>query len=162
MKRSLAPLVLGLLALLGAAGFMTQRLGALRLARTGRESAQTQLESALKLAAKEPGRFGTLAPASTPDGSLKPLAQELAAARSVSLGYLSENERDSDGGRRERQLVLRLLNAEHPQLVRFLEDIEARGGGARIKELHLRPSRELANAYEEAEVVIARATEKKP
>jgi hypothetical protein len=162
MSRSLLPLALGLLAVLAAGGAHLDRVGARDQVRLEREAAQAQLETALRQAATRPSRFGVLAAAPAADGSLKPLAQELAASRQVPLGYLSESERDGEGGRRERQLVLRLVNAPHPNLVRFLEDLEARGAGARVKEVHLRPSREHPDAYEEAEVVLARPAEKAP
>jgi hypothetical protein len=161
--------VLGLVALLvaGAGGFAADRGFSARTARAEREEAQGQLEKAVKLAAEHPRVFGPEAvvhPAG--DSTLKTVAQETATSRQVTIGFLSESERDADKGRRERQVIIRLVNAGHPNLIRFLQDLESHGGGARVKEIHVRPSREVPDAYEEAEIVLSKVSgapaDKKP
>lgn len=158
--------VLSLAALAAAAGgFSADRYAAARQAREEREEAQAALEKAVKLAADHPRAFGVHA--ITPvagESALKTLAQEFATSRSVTIGYLTESERESDKGRRERQVLIRLVNAGHPNLILFLQDLESRGGGAKVKEIHVRPSRDVADAYEEAEIVVSKLApeEKKP
>jgi hypothetical protein len=159
-------LALAVLAVAGAGGFAADRYAAAASARREREDAQQSLKKAVALAAEHPRAFGPDAPTPGGDSSLKTLAQEAATGRNVSLGYLSESERDTDKGKRERQVLVRLVNAGHPNLVLFLQDLETRGGGAKIKELHVRPSREVPDAYEEVEIVLSKtisvAPEKKP
>jgi hypothetical protein len=161
-------LVLGLAALtfLSGAGFAADRWAAARAARGAREEAEGCLEKATALARKYPRVFGPLPSPSARGSSIKVLAQEFAASRNVTLGYLSESEREGEKGRRERQVILRLMDAPHPNLVRFLEDLEGRSGGAKVKEIHIRPSREIPDAYQEAEIVLSKgvtaAPEKKP
>ncbi len=167
MKSPVFVLTLAALAVCAAAGVAADRYTAARAAREERDQAQQDLKKAVALVAEHPRAFGPDAPAPGSDAlSLKALAQEAAAARNVPLGYLSESERDADKGRRERQVLLRLVNAGHPNLVLFLQDLESRGGGARIKELHVRPSREIADAYEDVEIVLSKTVavspEKKP
>jgi hypothetical protein len=153
------------LLLAAAGGFAADRCSAARQAREEREEAQRSLEKAVKLASEYPRAFGphAVAPVAGESG-LKTLAQEFATSRSVTIGYLTESDRESDKGRRERQMIIRLVNAGHPNLVLFLQDLESRGGGAKIKEIHVRPSRDIPDAYEEAEVVVSRFApeEKKP
>jgi len=166
VKNAAFALTLAALAVCAAAGYAADRYSAAKSAREGREEAQQALQKAVALSAEHPRAFGANAATPTGDSSLKSLAQETAASRNVALGYLSESERDTEKGRHERQVLVRLVNAGHPNVVLFLQDLEARGGGAKIKELHVRPSREIPDAYEEVEVVVSKTvastTEKKP
>jgi hypothetical protein len=166
VKKSAFVLTIAALGVVAAAAGASNRYAAAAAARAGREEVQQALVKAVALAAEHPRAFGPDAAAPMGDSSLKALAQEAAASRGVSLGYLSESERETDKGRRERQVLLRLVNAAHPNLVLFLQDLETRGGGAKVKELHLRPSREIPDAYEEVEVVLSKTvaaqTERKP
>lgn len=166
MKNPAVVLAFAALAVCAAAGYAADRFAAARSAREEREQAQDLLQKAVALAAEHPRAFGPDAAAPTGDSSLKTLTQEAAAGRNVAIGYLSESEREAEKGRRERQVLVRLVNAGHPNLVLFLQDLEHRGGGAKIKELHVRPSREIPDAYEEVEVVLSKTTaapaEKKP
>jgi hypothetical protein len=157
-------LALAALAVVAAGGFAADRYGAARAAREEREDAQRSLEKAVSLAAEHPRAFGPQAILPATDSALKTLAQEFAAGRNVTIGYLTESERETDKGRRERQVLVRLVNPGHPNLILFLQDLETRGGGARVKEIHVRPSREIPDAYEEAEIVLSKivAEEKKP
>jgi hypothetical protein len=154
------------LAVAAAGAFAAERGLAARTARSQREEAQSQLEKAVKLAAEHPRAFGPQAVTSAGDSALKTVAQEAATSRQVTIGFLSESERDADKGRRERQVIIRLVNAGHPNLILFLQDLESRAGGAKVKEIHVRPSRELPDAYEEAEIVLSKVSaapvEKKP
>ena len=166
MKTPAFVLTLVALMVLAAGAYAADRCAAARTARGNREEARLQLEKAVELAAAFPRAFGPLATAPTRDAALKTLAQETAVNRSVTIGYLAESERDADKGRRERQVILRLVNAGHSNLVLFLQDLERRGGGAKVKEIHVRPSRVISDAYEEVEVVLSKVSaspeEKKP
>ena len=165
MKGSLFVLTLIALAVAAAGGFAADRYSAARTAREERDEAQRALEKAVRLAAEHPRAFGphAVAPSSGESG-LKTLAQEFATSRNVTIGYLTESERESEKGRRERQMIIRLVNAGHPNLILFLQDLENRGGGAKVREIHVRPSREITDAYEEAEIVVSKFApeEKKP
>jgi len=158
-------LTLAALVVAASAGFAADRYSAARLAREERDEARRSLEKAVKLAAEYPRAFGpqAMVPLAGESG-LKTLAQEFAASRSVTIGYLTESERESEKGRRERQVIIRLVNAAHPNLILFLQDLESRGGGAKVKEIHVRPSRDIVDAYEEAEIVVSKLApeEKKP
>jgi hypothetical protein len=127
-----------------------------RNARDQRIDAQEQLQTAMRLADEYPRAFGPQASSPASESPIKTLAQEFATSRGVTIGYLSESERDANKGKRERQVLIRLVNASHPNLVHFLEDLESRGCGARIREIHVRPSRVISDAYEEAEVVVSK------
>jgi len=153
-------------ALIATGGFALNRYAAARNARGARESAQRDLEKAVKIAAEHPRSFGPEAVPAQTGAALKSLAQGLATSRGVTIGYLTENDREADKGRRERQVMIRLVSPGHQNLVLFLQDLESRGGGAKVKELHLRPSKDVTDAYEEAEVILSKtapvAEEKKP
>ena len=165
MRTSGIAFVLSLLVVLASGGFATDRFLVSRLVRQNRESAQRDLERAVFLISQHPGAFGWKGERQD-EGSLKTVAQESAARQGVTIGYLSENERDTEKGRRERQVIIRLANAPHPNLIHFLQELEHRGTGAWIKEIHVRPSRENSDSYEEAEIVLSKASaapeEKKP
>lgn len=86
---------------------------------------------------------------------LKAIVQESGARNGVPLIYLNETERDSGDKVRERNVTARAVNVPHSKLVTFLVDLETRGGGARIKEIRLKPSADKAGVYQEAESVLA-------
>jgi hypothetical protein len=165
MKSARIVLALCVLGILGAGLFAADRYAKARVIRQDRENAEGELGRALGLVSGHPALFGPHGTRSDP-GSLKALAQESATRRGVTIGYLSENEREADKGRRERQVIIRIANAPHSSLVLFLRELEGGGTGAWIKELHVRPSREIADAYEETEVVLSKLVttqgEKKP
>jgi hypothetical protein len=163
VKSPVFVLTLVALAVAAAAGVAVDRAAAARSARDEREEAQRQLEKAVALAAQHPRAFGARSALPAREAGLKSLAQETATERNVTIGYLSETERDADKGCRERQVIIRVVNVGHANLVLFLQDLENRGGGARIKEIHVRPSREIVDTYEEAEIVLSKiAQESKP
>jgi hypothetical protein len=166
VKNPTFALTLSFLAVGAAAGYAADRYAMARSARIERVEIQEMLKKSVALAAEHPHAFGTGSPASLSDLSLKLLAQEAAVSRNVPLGYLSETERETEKGRREHQVLVRLVNAGHRNLVLYLQDLELRGGGARVKELHIRPSRECLDCYEEVEVVLSKTVaspdEKKP
>ncbi|HEX7900580.1 MAG TPA: hypothetical protein VF950_22635 [Planctomycetota bacterium] len=157
MRKTAVYLSTSCLLLVAGAGFAIERGLAHSTTRAARSAAVTELAEALKLAAKHPGAFGAagLAPG---ESALKALAQDMATQRGLSIGFLSESEREAERGRQERQVIVRLVHPAHGSLVRFLGDLEAQGGGAKIKEIHVRPSTTRADHYEEAEVVVARVT----
>jgi hypothetical protein len=165
MKRPAAALVASFIAVLASGTFVLNRCEASRHVHEDKDSARNNLQHALSLIAQHPGSFGWKGESSIGE-SLKAVAQESAARQGVTIGYLAENEHDTDKGRRERQVIIRLTNASHSNLVHFLQDLERRGTGAWIKEIHVRPSREISEAYEEAEIVVSKAAatteEKKP
>jgi hypothetical protein len=155
VNRTTLPLALAALALLGAAGFAIERGLTASSLRSAREAAAFELEGALALAAKHPSAFG--GPALQPgESALKNLAQQIAVRRSLTIGYLSESEREAEKDRVERQVILRLVGPGHAGLVALLQDLERQGGGVRVKEVHVRPSLHQPDAYEDAEIVLAR------
>jgi hypothetical protein len=162
VKSTAFVLTLAALAVASSGGVAIDRYGAARAARADREDLERQLRKAETLAATNPCAFGPNVPAPGKDATLKGLAQEAAAGRALTIGYLSEGEREAEKGRRERQVIVRLVNAAHPNLILFLRDLETRGGGAPVKEIHVRPSREVQDAYEEAEIVLSKSTAAAP
>ncbi len=157
MKRLVIPLALAGTALAVAAAFAVERGLALQSAREARMAAYREIEDALRLAARHSAAFGhRFQAAQVP---LKSLAQEAAARRGLLIGALSESERELDRGRRERQVLVRVVDAPHELLVRFLDDLESGSAGATVKELHLRPSETRNAAYEEAEILLARTVQ---
>jgi hypothetical protein len=155
MKRPALVLTVSALAVATAGFFAVDRGMTAMGAEQEWEYAQRDLGEALRLAARHPRMFGPTA-LPTSGSPLKSLAQDSATACGVTIGFLSENEREREKGRREVQVVLRLVSAPHGNLVRFLRDLEERGTGARIREIHVRPSRENSESYEEVEIVLAR------
>jgi len=153
-------LILAVLAVCIAAGIAADRMAVASSARREREAARESLRRAAALLVEHPQVFGPGASSRTGGVSLKTLVEEAARIRNVSLGYLSETQRETDRGPQERQVLIRLLNAVHSNVVFFLQDLETRSCGARIKELHLRPSRVLPDTYEEVEVVVSKGVPK--
>jgi hypothetical protein len=155
MKRPGLPLALAALALLGSALLAADRFSSAQATRERREEAARDLARAMELSNRHPRAFGAQASAES-DSALKTLVQESAKNRGVTIGFLSESERDAEKGRRERQVLVRLVNADHRNVVFYLQDLEEHGSGAKVKELHLRPSRDQVDAYEEAELVLSK------
>lgn len=139
-----------LLLVLGSAAFAADRAFSARLAAGRRDAFVARLAQAALLA----DRQGE-APKAMGEGSLKALVQELATREGLSIAFLSEGEKEAGKGKRERQVSVRLVGAEHAKLVGFLAELEGRGGGAVVKELHLRPSKDLTAIYQDAELVLA-------
>lgn len=156
MKRAEFVLILAVVPVIAAALFAMDRWAALRAVREERIELFERLDKALSLARSHPAAFGANAPPVVPGPEvLKTFAQEAAARRNVNVAYLSETEREGEKGMRERHVVVRVVNAGHANLIAFLEDVEIRGG-ARVREIHVRPSRSIPDAYEEAEIVFSR------
>jgi hypothetical protein len=153
-----------LAALLGSGWFAVESLLALQLRDRERERVVGRLVEARTLIARNPELFAA-DPRPASDLALKGLIQEAAARQGLQVGFLSETEKESGKGRREKQVSARLVRAPHAKLVPFLADLESRGQGALVKELHFRPTKELSDHYEDVEVLLARlaaAPEKKP
>jgi len=166
MKNPIPVLILAGLVVASAGAYAAERYAGVLSARQECRDLEQSLGKALALAEGHPRAFGSIAPANSAGGPLKALAQEAAVSRNITLAYLSESERDAEKGRRERQVLVRLQNAAHSNLVLYLQDLEVRGGGAVVREIHVRPSREIPDTYEDVEVVLSRTSvapaEKKP
>jgi hypothetical protein len=159
VTRTMLPFALAGGLVVASAGFALERSLALSASCDARTTATAELEGALALAAKHPGVFGR--PAISTDGSLKSAVQDFAARRGLAIGFLSESERETDRGGRQRQVVVRLVQPTHGNLVRFLGDVEMQAG-AIVKEIHVRPLNSQADVYEDAEVVVVRSGEAAP
>ena len=144
-----------LLAVLGTAALAADRFLAARSARARLEETAADYAKAARLAGDHADFFARKG-TSPHDSILKTLAREAGQKRGLNIAYLSESEREAGKGLKERQVTVRLVQATHPALVLYLDEVERGGAGARVKEIHLRPSAETTNAYEEAEVVFAK------
>jgi hypothetical protein len=145
-----------MVAVLAAGGFAWNRwtkVGEMRESASRREE---DLRRAVRLACDRPELFGERG-SSLNLKPLKALVQEAAAQCQVAIGFVSESEREVERDRQERQVMLRLVGTAHGNLVRFLGHLEKEGGGARLRELHLRPSKEVTDLYDEAEIVLVKA-----
>ena len=121
-----------------------------------RDQAVRALSEARRLlASRARDRSGAGAQAGSEVG-LKALVESESASSGLALGFLSEAEKEAGKGRRERQVSARLLRTPHEKLVRFLAALEAKGAGAVVKELHLRPSKEDSGTYEDVELTYSR------
>lgn len=143
------------LAVLISGGLALDRAFAAGRAREARDAAVGDLRKATALAAKHPGSFGAQASAAGGE-ALKQLVQGSASLHSLLVAFLSENVKETGKHERERQVTARLTGANHRKLVAFLDDLERRGNGARVRELHLRPSPESSEAYQEVEIILAK------
>ncbi len=155
-KKGLRIIAAGVAAAVAGAGILV--LGeyvAFARALAARDSSSWRLAEAQRIVDRHPQAFGS-ARAAGVEVSLKTVVQEAAGKHGVPIASLSEVEREAGKGRRERHVVTRLVRAEHPKLVAFLSDLEEKGGGAKVKELHLRPSKDQTRVYEEAEVTLSR------
>lgn len=133
--------------------FAVDRFAALDDARTASTLAQEQLASAQEMAHRHPEAFGLNANRGS-SVDLKRLVQDSSARNGVSLLYLNETERDAGESIRERNVLARLVNVPHDKLVTLLADLETNGGGARIKEIRIKPSPARSDIYQEAEAVL--------
>lgn len=144
-----------LFALLGAGWFAVE--GFLRMQARARERDEVvrKLVEARSLIARHPAIFERDAKPAA-DIALKSLVQEAATKHGLTVGFLAESEKEAGKGKRERQVSARLVRAPHSRIVPFLAELEGRGEGAIVKELHLRPSKDLSDTYEDAEIILAR------
>jgi hypothetical protein len=147
------PFIVALAALVCAA-LAIDRYIASRVSAKAVESAVSDLREARLLVEQNPASFGTPPPTGA-QMALKAAIQQTGARYGLSVAFLSESEKDAGQGRREKQAVARLVNPAHNKIVPFLDELE-RIGGARVRELHLRPSRETTGLYQEVELVLAR------
>lgn len=90
-----------------------------------------------------------------PGVELKTLVQEGSLRHGVSVVQLSESTRDCGSGHREQSVVARMTDVPQASLVSFLWEVEQRGEGTRVKELHLRPAKQGLGRLE-SEVVFVR------
>ena len=154
MKRlaAAAPLLVAL-ALIGAATFALDRYFALDAARSSLGEQMLQLERACQLARTHPQSLGTTANGAKTD--LKALVQQSSARQGIVLTHLSETEHEAGEKVKERTISARAANVPHTAMVAFLADLESRGGGARVKEIRLKPAVDNGGMYQEAESVLA-------
>lgn len=143
-----------LLGLLLSAAFLVDSLIACRIASDRRDRAAAKLNEARSLARSAPSVFAQ-APTRRSGMPLKTLVRELGSRWKLGIGYLSESDKDAGRGRRERQVLVRLMGAPHENLVNFLKEVERDSGGALVKEVHLRPSEEATGVYQEVEAVFS-------
>lgn len=141
-------------ALIGAGIFAFERFMALDEARAAHALRMEELDEARHLVHSHPEAFGVNSAASAKT-DLKGLVQQSSSRNGVVLMYLSETERDAGEKIKERNVVARAVNVPHAKLVAFLADLENRGGGARIKEIRLKPALDRSDVYQEAETVLA-------
>jgi hypothetical protein len=147
-----------ILSLLGGGWFATEEWLAAETRLRERDLAISTLSEARMLFARHPELFQGSGGFFGSEVALKALLQESSTQHGLQLGFLSEADKEAGKGKRERQVSARLVRAPHGSLIPFLADLEARGAGAVIKELHLRPSKDVSGTYEDAEVVFSRMT----
>jgi hypothetical protein len=143
------------LAVLASAALAADRGLASRFSGKALEAALGDIREARALVERDPSAFGTPPPVGA-QAELKTTVQQVGARHGLSIAYLSEGERDAGQGRREKQAVTRLVNAPHDKLVPYLAELERVCGNARVREFHLRPSREANGVYQEVEFTLAR------
>ena len=143
--------------LIAASWFLADRFFAAESVTAKRDRVVAELCEAQALAFRFPHAFGGNDPADT-NRPLKGLVQESGRKRSIRIAFLSETEKEVGKGHRERQVSIRVVGAGHSNLVFFLADLEREGAGARVKELHLRPSKKATDVYQDAEVIFSRIT----
>jgi hypothetical protein len=157
MTRSKAATWVLILFLLGGGWYTVEGLLSARLRGAERDRFVARLSEAQALLARHPDIFRGGAGAPAGDLPLKTVLQDASTKHGLQLGFLSEADKEAGKGRREKQVSARLVRAPHEKIVPFLADLEALGAGSVVKELHLRPSKEQSDLYEEAEVVFSRA-----
>jgi hypothetical protein len=145
-----------ILGVAGAAWFAVDQGVSARLRELERDRAVQKLSEARTLLTRHAELFTVGASPAAGEAPLKALLQDSGTKHGLLVGFLSESEREAGKGKREKQVSARLVRPPHEKLVRFLADLESRGSGAVVKELHLRPSKEASDTYEETEVVYAR------
>lgn len=141
-------------ALIGSGAYAFNRLMALDDAQAAHVLRMEELDEARHLVQAHPEAFGANSGNSTKT-DLKGLVQQSSSRNGVVLMYLTETERDAGEKIKERNVVARAVNVSHAKLVAFLADLENRGGGARIKEIRLKPATDRSDVYQEAETVLA-------
>jgi hypothetical protein len=134
------------------AGFAVERYLKMSETQEALDAVIIDLTEAQALSARHPEVFG--AAIDTQQASLKPLVQEIGARHGVSLAFLTETEKESGEGIRERSVLCRAVNVEQDKLVKFLFDLEKNGRGARLRELRLKPAPERGDMFQEAEGVL--------
>ena len=153
-----------LVALLASAGFLVDGALAANARLRTRDAALRKLREARALALRHPTVFrGESAPSQ--DVPLKALVQKSARKHGLRIAFLSEAEREAGKGVRERQVSVRFTGSPHSKFVLFLLELEEEGAGAKVKELHLRPSKDTSDVYQDGEIVFSKflaAPEKKP
>lgn len=140
--------------LIGTGAFAVNRFVALDEATTTQTLRMEELDEAQHLVQAHPEAFGINSVAAV-KSDLKGLVQQSSSRNGVVLMYLSETERDAGERIKERNVVARVVNVPHAKLVAFLSDLENLGGGARIKEIRLKPAADRSDVYQEAETVLA-------
>ena len=134
--------------------FAFERYSASAAARVELQDSLDGIDDCSRMARTHPGAFGKItAPVEV---ALKPLVQELCARQAIGLSYLSEIEKDVEDGARERSVYARAANVPHDRLVALLAELEARGGGAKIKEINLTLSKENGGVYAEVNTVFSK------
>jgi hypothetical protein len=141
-------------ACIGAGGFAFNRYMAMDEAQSSHTSRLEDLDEARHLFQSRPEAFGVNA-GTAAKSDLKGLVQQSSSRNGVVLMYLTETERDAGEKIKERNVVARAVNVPHAKLVAFLADLENRGGGARVKEIRLKPALDHSDVYQEAEAVLA-------
>lgn len=148
------PAILVFAAVAAAFYFALDRYSAAHSAHDELQAALDALDDCRRMAQAHPGAFGKdNAPVNV---ALKPLVQEASARQALNLSYLSELEKDVEGGALERSAYARAANVPHDRLVAFLTELEARGGGAKIKEINLTFSKENGGVYAEVNTVLSK------
>ena len=153
MSKVLFPSVV-VICLISVSVFTGSRYATYDAAQSQLEESRALLQEAQTLATNHPEAYGSNASRGA-KLDLKQLVQESGAKNGISILYLSETERDAGESVRERNVLTRAVNVPHPQLIAFMADLEARGGGARIKEIRIKPKGDKADTYQEAEIVLA-------
>jgi hypothetical protein len=143
------------LSFLGSGWYAAESILSCRLQSGERDRFVAKLAEAEALLARHPDIFTRNAVA-TGDLPLKSILQDSSTKHGLQLGFLTEAEKEAGKGRREKQVSARLVRASHDKFIPFLAELEARGTGAVVRELHLRPSKDQSAVYEEAEVVFTR------
>lgn len=147
--------MLMLLVLVASALFAVDRYLAFDQRRSEFTNRTAELQEAKTIYRQAPESFGgAVGPAE--DRPLKPLVQAASNQNRIRLNYLSETEKELGKGVRERSVIARTTNVPHAALVAFLAEVEAKGGGARIKEIRLKPSPTQSGVYQDAECVVSR------
>ena len=157
----LCVLVLGIA---GSAALATCEYLAFRARESEQAKYVARLRQARALALLYPTVFRADA---SPSGEvpLKALVQNTARKHGLRIAFLSEMEREAGKGVRERQVSARFSGSPHSKFVLFLLELEKEGAGAKVKELHLRPSKDTSDVYQDGEIVFSKlfaAPEKKP